>query len=841
MKTQRSYVNARRGRGLLMSIALGMFSWSVPLSAQTAFEATYSFSEVVARQGDRTDPTPPPTVEGLECSSFQAVSAVADGLSEYSSQSKAFTFIGWPIHEGDSSEVGQPDPGRYYEVSLAAASGYEFQVEDVSFKIKRSATGPAYFCVRSSHDGFVGNLSARFDSRSDGIQVLDGNVFRAVNAYGTSSPSCVVSFSGTSSVSELTLRIYVWGATNSGGSFGLGEFKLTGMVNRTGTQSTEATVEDDPVTEATPTDTIVSPQLYRIPARPADCLHSTFRQLGTNLVRELEICLDRSYFDTALNIINPSSDRLLTFGGLSLNLADSLGADCSDRFQTVVSSLDQVEPGQAGLLQLRLFASAAATETDYVLSGTFSYDESGQSGTGVLCPVRVSLPRQSAYDIHYICGDTVWLFAGETTVGGTPLWVIPGESDTLRVDSSGLFPLFGSADGTRWDSVCTENVRDDVWTRPDSSLLGGPWLRHLEHRVRKWGAGYDSLPDLLAFDILSKRYVYSSEGTVAVVPMGQIRLEQALSDTDTVMDFTLEPEALLPAWQYAVSDSLLDASSTELISLQRLPDETALPSENVWLDASGGLHLFDSIAGGQAYRLAFRRLAVGPEPCLIELYDSICLGDAYLANGFDLPAQEAAGDFVFCDTLQAVSGADSIVCLYLNVCPVPPTPGPIVGDSLIVRAGDYCYTIQPVPEASFYVWTVFPPDWETSGSGEQITLSIPYSGSGRLSVRAENRCGRSEASTLNLTTTALTPAEVGRFSLYPNPTSDEIVLELNGIQGETTITVSDMAGRLLHSESKTVDSSDCTFRFSLSAYSQGMYMIGISNCNVHTAVKVEKE
>jgi carbamoylphosphate synthase large subunit len=72
-----------------------------------------------------------------------------------------------------------------------------------------------------------------------------------------------------------------------------------------------------------------------------------------------------------------------------------------------------------------------------------------------------------------------------------------------------------------------------------------------------------------------------------------------------------------------------------------------------------------------------------------------------------------------------------------------------------------------------------------------------------------------------------------QIQLYPNPNGGEhVVLNINGMEGETTITISDATGRVIEQLTKTIEGDyyqqEIMFQQSLSS---GLYQITIDNRN----------
>ena len=75
------------------------------------------------------------------------------------------------------------------------------------------------------------------------------------------------------------------------------------------------------------------------------------------------------------------------------------------------------------------------------------------------------------------------------------------------------------------------------------------------------------------------------------------------------------------------------------------------------------------------------------------------------------------------------------------------------------------------------------------------------------------------------------------LSIYPNPTSDATTIALSGVSGEVTITIVDMNGRTVQSETMTCE-GDCTKRMEVSGLAQGAYFVRVSGEGVNQVKKL---
>jgi hypothetical protein len=65
------------------------------------------------------------------------------------------------------------------------------------------------------------------------------------------------------------------------------------------------------------------------------------------------------------------------------------------------------------------------------------------------------------------------------------------------------------------------------------------------------------------------------------------------------------------------------------------------------------------------------------------------------------------------------------------------------------------------------------------------------------------------------------------LSIYPNPTSDATTIAISGVSGEVEITIVDMNGRTVMSETMSCE-GDCTKRMEVSSLAQGAYFVRVN-------------
>lgn len=102
-------------------------------------------------------------------------------------------------------------------------------------------------------------------------------------------------------------------------------------------------------------------------------------------------------------------------------------------------------------------------------------------------------------------------------------------------------------------------------------------------------------------------------------------------------------------------------------------------------------------------------------------------------------------------------GASPARTLNVTVNNLPPTPGAISGNSSICPGSSNAYNIASVAGATSYSW-LLPSGWTGVSTTNTITVTAGTTG-GNISVSANNVCGSSSASTLNVTTAGLPPIQ----------------------------------------------------------------------------------
>ncbi len=80
-----------------------------------------------------------------------------------------------------------------------------------------------------------------------------------------------------------------------------------------------------------------------------------------------------------------------------------------------------------------------------------------------------------------------------------------------------------------------------------------------------------------------------------------------------------------------------------------------------------------------------------------------------------------------------------------------------------------------------------------------------------------------------VTTTEDVPAEKIDMNVYPNPASNNVNVVLNGVKGQTMITVHDMSGKAVSNMRVDIDDNNQIINLPVDNYSQGIYFIKVVN------------
>jgi len=222
---------------LLFLPALGIINSTI---AQTnTFTLTYNFAQVSSTTTPCTgtlDPTPTPTAIGLTSGSFIAV-----GTNTCPSTTGYFSFAGWGLGATNGDDItfnGSLDPSKYYEITLTPQTNYEISIDSIRFKALRSGTGPRFWSVRHSINGFASNITAV--SSNSNVSVVntgtDTNAFFwNTDTYSSTIIQCCFNVypSLTQIITPVSFRWFAWNAEGNTGTFRIDDVNIYGSATLT--------------------------------------------------------------------------------------------------------------------------------------------------------------------------------------------------------------------------------------------------------------------------------------------------------------------------------------------------------------------------------------------------------------------------------------------------------------------------------------------------------------------------------------------------------------------------------------------------------------------------------
>lgn len=156
-----------------------------------------------------------------------------------STSSGNFRASGWPLDASGTGALltGAPDLGDYFSFTMNAASGYTFDIDDVTFGFGRSSTGPRSSQWRSNVDNYAAAIGSYSSLGGSGLFAVSGNALHfSTDSAATTGTNVVLTMSGSSAayqgLSSIDLRWYAYNAESSAGTGGFqGPLSFTVTVN----------------------------------------------------------------------------------------------------------------------------------------------------------------------------------------------------------------------------------------------------------------------------------------------------------------------------------------------------------------------------------------------------------------------------------------------------------------------------------------------------------------------------------------------------------------------------------------------------------------------------------
>ena len=173
----------------------------------------------------------------------------------------------------------------------------------------------------------------------------------------------------------------------------------------------------------------------------------------------------------------------------------------------------------------------------------------------------------------------------------------------------------------------------------------------------------------------------------------------------------------------------------------------------------------------------------------------------------------------------------------IGVKGVPSNASAIVGyNSICSEEAGLSYSVPPVFGATSYVWTV--PNGATIQSGQGTNSILVDWGvfSGVIGVTAINSCGNGGTRTMLVNVScrmsSSSSSTVTNTNVYPNPASSSTNVSFTGVAGkEYKVTMLDLAGRELMSQSGIAQEGLNEISLDLSNIAKGAYVINLVNDN----------
>lgn len=193
---------------------------------------TFNFNAVTTSSGNSDPSVIPAIYDSLNVTPF-----LATGVSPNSGTAGAFSFSDWPTGAANgetnySALTGTLNPAKYYEITVAPKlMTSSMSLYGLKFKVNRSATGPRTYAIRSSADGFTGNLTATLSPANANLSVNAGDVFFYKTDATTLESGSTISVSGTAFTNKntpVTFRIYAWNAEDNLGEFTIDDVSVLG-------------------------------------------------------------------------------------------------------------------------------------------------------------------------------------------------------------------------------------------------------------------------------------------------------------------------------------------------------------------------------------------------------------------------------------------------------------------------------------------------------------------------------------------------------------------------------------------------------------------------------------
>ena len=193
--------------------------------------------------------------------------------------------------------------------------------------------------------------------------------------------------------------------------------------------------------------------------------------------------------------------------------------------------------------------------------------------------------------------------------------------------------------------------------------------------------------------------------------------------------------------------------------------------------------------------------------------------------------------------LSTINGCDSLIKLLLVVKSTPNQPDTIFGLDHINQIGQYIYYVSPITNATSYNWNISNVEWMGHSKTNNISVFIPTSKTGTISVKAVNECGESNAAELFVSSSIgiIEANTISDVDIYPNPANDYFYLKTSDLKGKLNITITDVTGKTVFYQEVTIKDNQEVYKINTLNFAKGFYYVTILNNSKTYTKKLVKE
>jgi|GEM_PF-4548100 len=177
----------------------------------------------------------------------------------------------------------------------------------------------------------------------------------------------------------------------------------------------------------------------------------------------------------------------------------------------------------------------------------------------------------------------------------------------------------------------------------------------------------------------------------------------------------------------------------------------------------------------------------------------------------------------------------------INVAANPGSLGSISGPATVCAGGTYVFSVLKTNGLT-YNWSIPSGCTMVADSGNSITVLWGITGGGVVNVTANNGCGNSNTSSLNVSIMAcrmaVSASSETLIAAYPNPAQDQITVAYQSLTKEVcTIRFVDLTGRMVMEQHHQVTEGFNYYVLNLETLTEGIYLLQVESPSqgVHTS------